>query len=201
MNRTRHCTRWIALAGVLIAVAGCATIRQVKALRQVTFAIDRVAGVRLAGVSLDNIRRPSDISPFDYARISAAVLRRQVPLEFDVHVRGDNPADNATTARLLRLQWTLDLNGHETVSGSLDTVYTFPPGVTTDVRVPIRLDLAQFFQQSATDLVDLALGLAGLGTRQTEVALRAVPTIDTPLGAIRYPSAITIVKRTVGGAP
>ena len=43
------------------------------------------------------------------------------------------------------------------------------------------------------------LAEAGLGSRRTEVALRAVPTIDTPLGPIQYPGAITIVRRAVGG--
>ena len=197
---TDRWSRRSALVGILAlaGVTACATVRQFTALRQVTFAIDGVRGVRLAGVSLDNVRRPGDISPFDAARIGAAVLRHQVPLAFDIHVAGTNPADNPTTARLVRLAWTLDLNGHETISGVIDTAYTFPPGVATDVRVPIRLDLAQFFQNSAQDALDLALGLAGLGSRPTEVVLRAVPSIDTPLGAITYPHPITIVRRTVG---
>jgi hypothetical protein len=188
-----------AAAMLALGLAACATAQGILALRQVDFGIDRVATVRLAGVSLDHVRSASDVSLLDYGRITAAVLRHQIPLEFDVHVMGANPQSNNTTAQLVRMQWTLDLNGRETVSGTLDTAYTFPPGSTTDVRVPVRLDLAQFFQSSAADALDLALGLAGLSSRQTEVVLRAVPIIDTPLGPIRYPNAITIVRRTVGG--
>ena len=192
--------RWplFAVLLALAGIAGCATLKSITALKQVAFAIENVRGVRLAGVSLDNVRRPGDISAFDAARIGAAVLSRHVPLEFDIHMTGSNPPDNPTTARLVRFQWTLDLNGHETVSGSLDTAYTFVPGMPTDVRLPVRLDLAQFFQNSASDALNLALGLAGLGNQQTEVVIRAVPTIDTPLGAITYPNPITIVRRTVG---
>lgn len=185
---------------VALALAGCVTARQLTALRQVAFSIDRVADIRLAGVRLDGVRRASDISPLDYARISTAVLRNNIPLQFDILVIGENPPSNGTTARLLRMDWTLDLNGREAVSGRLDTAYTFPPGLQTIVRVPIRLDLSQFYRNSAADAIELALGLAGLGTRETEVVLRAVPTIDTPLGGIRYPNPITIVKRTVGGS-
>jgi hypothetical protein len=187
-----------AVAMLALGLAACATAQGILALRQVDFGIDRVATVRLAGVSLDHVRSASDVSLLDYGRITAAVLHHQIPLEFDVHVMGANPPENNTTARLVRMQWTLDLNGRETVSGVLDTAYTFPPGSTTDVRVPVRLDLAQFFQSSAADALDLALGLAGLSSRPTEVVLRAVPIIDTPLGPIRYPNAITIVRRTVG---
>jgi hypothetical protein len=141
----------------------------------------------------------SDVNVLDAARIGAAVARRQVPLSFELHLLGRNPAENGTTARLVRLQWILDLNGRETISGTLDTAYTFAPGEVTDVRVPVAFDLWQFFQGSAGDALELAAGLAGLGSRRTEVVVRAVPTIDTPLGPIRYPGAITIVRRTVGG--
>jgi len=196
---TGHGRRIAAAAAIALVLAACATVRGLRALRQVDFEVDRVATVRLAGVSLDRVRSVSDVNMLDAARIAAAVARRQVPLSFDLHVLGRNPAENRTTARLLRLRWILDLNGRETVSGTLDTAYTFAPGETTDVRVPVALDLWQFFQGSAGDALELAAGLAGLGARRTEVALRAVPTIDTPLGPIQYPGAITIVRRTVGG--
>ena len=184
---------------VAFALAGCATTRGLRALRQVEFEVDRVAAVRLAGVGLDRVRGPRDVNVLDAARIAGAVAARTVPLEFDLHILGRNPAANRTTARLVRLQWTLDLNGRETVSGTLDTAYTFVPGEVTDVRVPVRLELWRIFQGSGSDALDLALGLAGIGARPVVVAVRAVPLLDTPLGAITYPGSFTIVRRTVGG--
>lgn len=191
-----------AAALVLVATltaSGCATVRQLTALRQVEFTIERVAGVTLAGVALERVRSFADLDLLDAGRLAAAVAHRQVPLEFTLHVRGQNPAENPVTARMLRLTWTLALNGRETVSGTIDTTYTFPPGEPQDVAVPVRLDLYEFFQASGRDAFELALGLLGAAARPTEVSLRAVPVIDTPLGAIHYPSAITIVRRTVGG--
>jgi hypothetical protein len=187
----------VALAAALLA--GCATARGILALRQVEFHIDRASGIRLGGVSLDHVSRYSDLSLGDAARIASYAARGQMPFEFDLHVVGENPLENNVTARLVRLQWTLSLNGSETVSGTLDTVYTFPPGQATDVPVPIHLDLARFFRNNARDLFELALGLTGTGGRPTEIALRATPIIDTAIGAITYPGAITIVRRTVGG--
>jgi hypothetical protein len=199
--RSRRRIRSATAATILLGLAACASVRGLLALRQVAFEVDRVVDVRLAGVSLDHIRSLSDVGVLDGARIAAAVASRQVPLVFDVHVLGRNPVENHTTARLVRMQWILDLNGRETVSGTVDTAYTFAPGEVTDVRVPVSLDLWQFFQGSASDALNLAVGLAGLGGQHTEVALRAVPTIETPLGPIQYPGSITIVRRAVGGAP
>ncbi|HMA46823.1 MAG TPA: hypothetical protein VKP11_06450, partial [Frankiaceae bacterium] len=94
---------WRAAAALALVLAGCATMRGLLALKQVDFEVDRVATVRLAGVSLDQIRSPSDIGVLDAARIAAAVARHQVPLVFDLHLLGRNPADNNTTARLVRM--------------------------------------------------------------------------------------------------
>jgi hypothetical protein len=182
-----------------LALAACATVRQITALRQVDFSIDRVAGVRVAGVALDRVRSFNDLDLRDAGRLAGAAARGEVPLVMTVHLRGENPEDNPVTARLVRMTWTLTLNGRETVSGALDTAYTFPPGQPQDVVVPVQLDLYRFFQSSARDAFELARGLLGLGAATTEVALRAVPIIDTPLGAIRYPGPITIVRRRVGG--
>lgn len=189
---------WGALLLALFAT-GCATLRQVTALRQVDFEIDRVTGVRLATVNLDRVRSLRDLGPLDAGRLAAAVGRQVVPLDFVVHLAALNPPENPVTARLVRFQWTVDLNGRETVSGILDTAYTFPPGVAQDVAIPVRLDLWRFFETSAADAFNLAAGLAGMDSRRTDVVVRAVPTIDTPLGALRYPHAITIIRRTVGG--
>ncbi len=194
-----------ALAGAIVAAAaaagGCATIRSITALRQVEFAIDTVVSVNLAGVRLDRVRSFNDLGPLDAARLTAATLSERVPLSFVVHVRGTNPVDNRVTARMVRFTWTAFLNGREVVSGAVDSAYAFPPGIPTIVAVPVSLDLYQFFEHNGRAAIDLAIGLLGGAARPTEVHLTATPVIDTPLGAITYPHAITIVRQTVGQAP
>ena len=60
--------------------------------------------------------------------------------------------------------------------------------------------MLQFFDGPAQTLVDLAASVAGVSATPTRIAIRAVPTIDTPIGRIAYPTPITIVSRTVGGS-
>ncbi len=195
MNRTTAFTAFTALTALS---SGCATMRSVAALRQVEFAIDTVVNVNLAGVNLDRVRSVSDISNADAVRIAASTLRQNVPLSFTIHVRGLNPAENNTTARMMRFTWTLLLNNKQTVSGSVDSAYTFVPGTPTIVNIPVSFNVYDFFANNARTAMDLAVGLAGGATQPTDVALTATPIIDTPLGAITYPHAITIVKRTIG---
>jgi hypothetical protein len=193
--------RTLALAALTAGLAGCATLRQLTALRQVDFSIAGVQDGRLAGVELKRIASYGDLSAVEIGRIALAVTRRDVPLEFRVLIRADNPPDNGTAATMVRLAWALLLDDKETISGVLDTTVTMPPGQTAYIPVPMRLNLREFFDGPAQSLVDLAASVAGLSSHPTRITVRAVPTIHTPLGPITYPSPITIVSRTVGGSP
>jgi hypothetical protein len=177
------------------------TVSRLTALRRVDFSIAGVQDGRIAGVELRRIASYRDLGALDIGRIALAVSRRDVPLDITVMIRADNPADNRTAATMVKLAWTLLLDDKETVSGVLDTVVTMPPGQTAYIPVPMRVNLRQFFDGPTESLVNLAASVAGLSAHPTRIAVRAVPTINTPLGPITYPSPITIVSRTVGGSP
>lgn len=193
--------RWGLLWGVGFAAvsAGCASLQQLVALRQVDFSLGAVGNGRLAGVELSRISSYGSLTAADLGRITIALARNDLPLEFQLDVRAENPADNKVTARLIRLAWSLYLNDKETISGTLDTTLSLPPGAPVSIPMQMRLNLLQFFNGPAQSLVDLAASIAGLSRDSTKVSLRAVPTIDTPLGPISYPTPITIASRTVGG--
>ena len=182
----------------LTLLPGCATLQQVLALRDVDFELDRMANMSLAGVDLDRVRSYQDVSLSDVGRLTLAVSNGELPLRFDLHLLAENPADNSVDARLVRMDWTLLLQGRETVSGTFANETLLRPGQPTDVPIGIELDLVDFFDGNAKDLVDLALSLTGQGGEPKEVTLRATPTVDTAVGPIRYPGPITIVSRQVG---
>lgn len=197
MHRIRIFPALLVVAGL----AGCATLQQIAALRQVDFSLAGNRNARLAGVDLSRIRSYRDLSAVDIARIGLAVARKDLPFEFQLDVRGENPAANSVTATMVRLAWSLYLNDKETISGTLDTTLAFPPGQPTIFPMRMRLNLVEFFSGPAESLVDLAASVAGLSSDTTRISLRGVPTIDTPVGRISYPTPITIVSRTVGGPP
>lgn len=183
-----------------IAFCACATLQQIAALRQVAFALAGVQDGRLAGVPLTRIASYQDLTPVEIGRVALAIARNDLPLSFRVDIRAENPAENMAAATLVRLAWSLYLDDKETINGVLDTSYVLPPGQPVVIPLQMTLNLRQFFDGPAESLVNLAAGLAGLRADPARIALRAVPSIDTPLGPIAYPSPITIISRTVGGA-
>ena len=182
-----------------LTLSSCATLQQLAALRNVDFTLDRLSNVELAGIDLNRVRSFSDLGYADAARLTLAVTRNELPLAFQLHLLAENPAENTTTARLVKMDWTLLLQGRETLSGIFDGDVQLPPGEPTDVPIAMSVDLLEFFDGSAQDLLELALSLTGQGGSPKEVTLRAIPTINTALGPMRYPRPITIVSQEVGG--
>lgn len=194
----RQTSRWVrrlSLTFALLPAAGCATLQSLAQLPQIDFHIDGTSDGSLAGVQLDRVRRVEDLRTGDFVRIGAAVARRRVPLRFDLHVGADNPSSNRYDLHLERLEWTLLLEDRETVSGVFSRELVIRPSGTTDVPITIELDLMRFFDDGASDLVALALRAAGAGGPRN-VALRARPTVRTPLGSVRFPNEILIRTRT-----
>ena len=191
----------ILLAGslLLLLLPGCQTLREVANLRNVHFALDRVAEASLAGVDLQRVRSYDDLSAGDVLRLTQAVSRGELPLAFTLHLYAENPPENDVQARLVEMDWTLLIDDQETVSGVFDGNIVLPPGEPRDVPIPIRLDLVDFFDRGAQDLIELALAVAGQSDVPKRVQLRATPTIDTAIGPLRYPQPITVVSRDVGG--
>lgn len=193
----RRVPRPLVLAASVV-LSGCATLGQITALRHVDFTLESVSDVRLAGVDLASVRSFSDLSLTDGARLASAVANRQLPLSLDVNVVGTNPADNFADARMIRMDWTLLLEDRETVSGRLVEELYLPRGEPTVFPVRVELNLVEFFEGSARDLFELALSLSGQGGAPKNVALTALPTVDTALGPITYERPIRIVSTTVG---
>ena len=197
--RPRRLSTSLALSTLLLlGISSCATLRQFAALSSVEFSLGHVSDLRLAGIDLRRIGSFDDLGFSDAAQLALAVSQQELPLDFRLHLLAENPAENTTDARLVRMDWTLLLQDRETLSGVFEGDVLLPPGEPTGVPITISLNLVEFFEGSAQDMLELALSLAGAGGEPKELALRATPVIDTPLGPMRYPQPITIVSREVG---
>ncbi len=188
----------VAVLGILLAIPGCTTIQQLAALQQVDFELDRLSNGLVAGVDLDRLRDGGSLGAGDLARLGTAAARGEVPLSFVLHVGAENPGDNNVAAQLVSLDWTLFLDGTETISGIYNDDRQIPPGGTVDLPIAMELDLARFFGSNVRDLATLVGNLAGVSSQRQTIRLDARPSINTQFGPIRYPGTISI-EFPVGG--
>jgi hypothetical protein len=177
---------------VIAMLAGCGTMRSVNALRDVDFELDRVNDVRVAGMRIDGRHAAADVPPDEAAMLAAAALSGHLPLECEVVVRATNPPSNPVTAELVRMDWTLLLDGRKTVGGRVARRYTIPPGESADVPVHVSVDLFEMLGRQMPTLLRLAAALSGDGRSPVDASLQLNPYLDTPLGSMRFPHAITV---------
>lgn len=180
----------------LLPLGSCTALQEIANLRNVDFAIENVTGTNLAGVNVQDVRSYDDLGGGEVARLVAALATGEMPLSFTLNVGARNPAENAVNARLVQLDWTLLLDNTETISGVFNDDRVIAPGNAVTLPISMELDLIRFFGRNAQDLVELAAAVAGQGDK--EIALRARPTVTTPIGPITYPSEITILRQNVG---
>lgn len=189
----RHARRLIAAALLLmVTVSGCASIRQMSALRNVRFAFASVSDVRFAGVPIGPGTNFSQLGLTDLARVSAALVAKRAPLELVAHVNATNPEENLVAARMLELGWKFYVQDQETLTGRIGQPVVIERGQTVDVPVAVGIDLMKVKSGTARELFDLAVAIAGNGPIRQDLKLELMPTIDTAIGPITYPSPIVI---------
>jgi len=196
LPRTFRFAAPLALLAVVM-LPGCAGMQEVAALRLVSFAFSSVSDVRFVGIPIGPGADYSKLSMSDVARLAAAALAQQAPIELVAHVRASNPPENKVAARMVNMGWKLFVEERQALAGQLNSPVVIEPGKAVDVPVAVRFDLVQMGATGAQDMYDLAIAIAGQGTIQKDMRLELVPTIETSIGPITYPAPIVIRR---GGA-
>lgn len=180
----------------LVALPGCAAMQELAALRLVSFAFSNVSDVKFVGIPIGPGTSYSNLGLADVARVAAAIVTRQAPIELVAHVSATNPPENKVTARMVNMGWKLFVEDRQALAGQLGNPVVIESGRTVDVPVAVRFDLVEMGVGGAKDLFDLAVAIAGQGTIKKDLRLELVPTVETSLGPLTYPSPIVIRRGT-----
>lgn len=187
----------LALAA-LVALPGCAAMNELAALRLVSFAFANVSDVKFVGIPIGPNASYSNLGLADVARVAAAVVSKQAPLEMVAHVSATNPAENRVAATMAGLGWKLFVEDRQALAGEIANPVKIPSGQTVDVPLAVRIDLVQLGVSGARDLFDLAVAIAGQGTIRKDLRLELVPRVETPIGPLSYPSPVVIRRAATG---
>lgn len=190
----------VAVVLALLVLTGCAAVQEMAALRSCQFEFASVSDVRLVGIAIGPGASFGSLGIADAARLAAALIAKQAPIEMVAHVSTTNPAENKVAARMVNLDWKLFVEDRQALAGKVAEPVTIAPGQTADVPLAVRFDLVQLTNGGARDLFDVALAIAGQGTVKKDLRLELVPTIETSLGKIRYPSPLVVRRAPAAGS-
>jgi hypothetical protein len=195
---TLSLTSAVAIA-IIFSFNSCATLNSLAGLTRAQFKLNDAVGYRLSGIDILNKHSIRDFSIMDGLNLAKSFSSGTIPLTFTLNVAVKNPnahqeGSSLSALSLSNFPWRLIIDGKETISGNIGGPVSLPDGgATTIIPLQVSVDLVKFFgEKGYDDLINLALAIAGEGT--SKLALKATPTISTPIGSLRYPSELTIVN-------
>ncbi len=196
----------VSLFTVLISLSvlniGCTGVMDaITNMQRLQFKLDKVTGMKLAGVPLSNIGSISNISLLDAANLLANFTQGKLPVEFTLNVLARNPNDGTggtknTAAVIKNLGWRLFIDSRETINGNVGNISVPGIGQATNIPIGMSFDLIRFFNDAGYDnLLNLALALGGKNGSSSRVTLKVQPTVETVFGPITYPGEFDVIDK------
>ena len=166
----------------------------------------RLAGIReakIAGVTLGDKRSMGDFRPFgDGITLLQAFRNNQFELEFVANVEVRNPntgkdGTRRTDAVISHIDFRVLIDEKETVTGDIEKPLTVPAsGETVIMPIKVRFDVLAYYREKGyDDLLNFLLGIAGADAKPSRIALDIQPTVETPLGPMKYPQRIRVINK------
>jgi LEA14-like dessication related protein len=131
----------------------------------------------VAGINLSNINNVNNLNAASMLKLTAGILSGSLPLSFTVNINATNP--NSTTAQIAGLDWGIDLNSTNVLSGTLNHSISVPGnGGQTVIPLTVQTDLLQLFKgESKENIMSFINHLLNTGEGSSNVAIRIRPAI------------------------
>lgn len=181
----------------LIFLNSCSVIQQAGQLANIAnckFRLQSVQQLTLAGVNVQNIKKASDLTIMEGAKLATAVATNQFPLTFTLNTEVNNP--NASAARMAKFDWILLIDDIEMTHGTVNNAYDIPASGTTVIPMQMSIDLKKVLTgKSADAIINFGLNLADAGNAPTRFTLKVQPTISVGAYALTYPGYISVTTK------
>ena len=181
---------------VTMGLASCDVLNQVAQMANLvncTFDFNSVNQIQMLGINLSKGMTKTDLNATQLLSLADAIMRKQLPVSFNVNVDVKNP--NSIAAAMTKMDYILTLNGKQVVSTTMNNGINVPANSSSVVSIPITTDLFQLFSgESADAIVNLAFKLAGASSNPVNVGLKVKPYISINGQQLAYPDFISMNK-------
>lgn len=197
---SRKFRRLLTLCSLVFIAFSCSTLQQLHSLSKCQFKLDTIENLSLAGVNIQNIKKPSDVNLFQAGKLALAFTQGRMPLSFRLNLDVKNP--NTTKAALNQLDWILMIDNKEVLDGVVnERIEVAPNGGVSKLPLTINFDLKKALSGKSKDgLLETAFGLVGQNNKAgSKISLKARPYIKIGESNIPYPGYINIGKNFTAG--
>lgn len=181
---------------VTLGLVSCDVLNQVAQMANFAnckFNFNSVNQIQMLGINLHKGMSKTDLNITQLASLTNALMKRQLPVTFNVNVGVDNP--NSIAASMAKMDYIISLNGKEVISTTLNKSISVPANGNSVVSIPITTDLFQLFSgESADAILNLAFKLAGATSDPVNVGLKVKPYISLNGQQLAYPDYLTMNK-------
>lgn len=181
---------------VTLGLVSCDVLNQVAQMANFAnckFNFNSVNQIQMLGINLHKGMSKTDLNITQLASLTNALMKRQLPVTFNVNVGVDNP--NSIAASMAKMDYIISLNGKEVISTTLNKSISVPANGNSVVSIPITTDLFQLFSgESADAILNLAFKLAGATSDPVNVGLKVKPYISINGQQLAYPDYLTMNK-------
>jgi hypothetical protein len=195
--------KFIPVLLLITTLAGCSVYKTISNVSRLKYKIQSAGDYRVVGINLSDKKSLKDFNSIEMLKLSAGIMRGNLPLTFLLNVEAVNPNDGSggfprTDLNISSFPWRLYLNEKEIVKGNISDP-VFVPGKGESVLIPIKIefDIAKSFKEkSLDDILLLLLQIGGVHGSTSNMKLIAKPVLGTPFGKLEYPDEITIVDKS-----
>ncbi|MDR2287503.1 MAG: hypothetical protein LBE04_08550 [Prevotellaceae bacterium] len=131
----------------------------------------------VAGINISNVTNINNLNAVSLLKLTTGILSGSLPLSFTININATNP--NSTAAQIAGLDWGIDLNSTNVLSGTLDHSVSIPgSGGQTVIPLTIQADLLQMFKGESTEnIMSFINNLLSTGDGSSNVAIRIRPSV------------------------
>lgn len=169
----------IALVAVCMICISCDIMNQVaetaNLVRKCKFSLDNVQSVSLAGINLKNINT-SSLTATNVAKLGAALLTKNLPLNMTVNVGIQNPTTKP--ASLNAMDWKVAIDNMEMATGSTNKKVSVPSKSKTAMPLSFNINTYDVFSKDGISAVkNFVSSFSQKDATSSRVAIKVNPTV------------------------
>lgn len=167
--------------------------KQIKALENCKFEVQKVDSVYLAGTDVLRLVKSGNVDMRSMSGVAMAMLRKDVPLAGVLHLKITNPTDNL--AGINQFQYQILMQDQQLATGVVNQQVKVLPGES--LEVPVNIDANVYGLLSNGSVLQEIIDFIGNEKPQQEslLTIKLKPTLAIGNKSINYPGWISFDRK------